>query len=331
MAMLSRIGSHCDARGFLGPTPLSAMNASTPLRIGARGSALSRWQAEWVAAQLTQHDTPVEIIWIKTEGDVRSESLAAIGGQGLFTKEIQRALLDERVDLAVHSLKDLPTEPVAGLRLGAVPPRERSGDALVSSQYGSVDELPEGARVGTGSARRKAQLLYWRPDLQVLDIRGNVDTRLKKLEAGDYDAILLAEAGLVRLGLADRIRQTLPRARMLPAVGQGALGLEIRDGDRAAAAALTPLNDAPTLAAVQAERALLAALRAGCLAPVGAWGRLEEDGASVLLDAVVLDPPGRQRLTATARGPIAEAAKVGQSAAETLLAQGAAELISAAH
>ncbi|MDP6444687.1 MAG: hydroxymethylbilane synthase, partial [Pirellulaceae bacterium] len=243
------------------------------LRIGTRGSALARWQAEHIQQLLGDRGAAAELVLIETQGDVKSGPIGAIGTQGVFTKEIQRALLDRRVDLAVHSLKDLPTEPVDGLQLTATPPREQCGDALVSNRFATFPELPAAARIGTGSARRQAQLLHWRSDLDVLDIRGNVDTRLQKLDDGEYDAIILAQAGLMRLGLADRIREVAPKEIILPAVGQGAIGLETRADDRDSIAVVSQLNDAETLAAVTAERSLLAALRGGCLAPVGAWAR----------------------------------------------------------
>lgn len=301
---------------------------SSPLRLGTRSSPLARWQAEWVAAQLQARGVTVELVPITTQGDVKTAPLGQIGGQGLFTKEIQRALLDNRVDLAVHSLKDLPTAPVEGLALAAVPERESVHDVLVANEFRSFAELPTGARLGTGSLRRKAQLLHARPDLHVLDIRGNVDTRLKKLDAGEYDAILLAQAGLNRLGLAERAVEVLPLSLMLPAVGQGALAIESRADDAATRAALAPLDHADTHAAVTAERTLLFSLRAGCLAPVGAWARLE--GAELVLDAVVLGPDGQRKIAASRRGPAATAASLGQSAADELLAAGAAELIASA-
>jgi hydroxymethylbilane synthase len=301
---------------------------SSPLRLGTRSSPLARWQAEWVAAQLEARNVAVELVPITTQGDVKTAPLGQIGGQGLFTKEIQRALLDGRVDLAVHSLKDLPTTPVEGLALAAVPERESVHDVLVANRFRAFAELPWGARVGTGSLRRKAQLLHARPDLNVLDIRGNVDTRLKKLDASEFDAILLAQAGLNRLGLADRAVQVLPLSLMLPAVGQGALAIESRADDMVTRKAVAPLDDVDTHAAVTAERTLLFALRAGCLAPVGAWARLET--AELVLDAVVLGPDGQRKIAASRRGSAADAADLGQSAAEELLAAGAAELIASA-
>jgi hydroxymethylbilane synthase len=295
------------------------------LRLGTRGSALALWQAEWVAARLREQGSDVELIRIQTTGDVASQPLQTIGGQGLFTKELQRALLDDRIDLAVHSLKDLPTDPVAGLSVAAVPPRESNHDVLVACEATTLGELPEQARLGTGSRRRKSQLLYARPDLQVSDIRGNLDTRLRKLDEGQYDAIVLAEAGLKRLGWEQRITQILPREVMLPAIGQGALGIEARSDDSVTRDQLAPLDDADTHASVLAERAMLAQLRAGCLAPVGAWGRVLD--GQLYLDGVVLSSDGRHRVAASAAGSPAEAIQLGQQVAESLLAQGAATLI----
>jgi len=224
-------------------------------------------------------------------------------------------------------LKDLPTEATAGLCLGAVPKRGPISDVLVSRGGESFDELPKGAVLGTGSIRRQAQLLRARPDLIMKDIRGNVDTRLTKLEPGQYDAVVLAEAGLTRLGLKDRITQVLPRSLILPAIGQGALGLETRQDDETTREAVEALNDSESHASVLAERSLLAALRGGCLAPVGAWGRMEE--GKLRLDAVVLSPDGKQALHACGSNAMDQAEVLGRSVAEQLLQQGAARLIEA--
>lgn len=303
---------------------------TSTLRIGTRHSPLALWQAEWVAAALRAGGIEVELIHITTQGDVQQRGpIEQIGTLGVFTKEIQRALLDERVDLAVHSLKDLPTEPVEGLCLAAVPPRAPVGDALISREGLLLAELPHGAIIGTGSSRRRSQLLHLRGDLQMADIRGNVDTRLRKLQEGQYEAIVLAEAGLERLELTVHISQHLPPAVMLPAVGQGALGLETRAADTATRQKLELINHRATHQAVLAERALLAALRGGCLAPVGAWGRLADDG-QLHLSAAVLSVDGRQRIAVEAAGSPSEAAQLGRRAAEELLSQGAAELIQSA-
>jgi hydroxymethylbilane synthase len=296
------------------------------LRIGARGSKLARWQAGWVADCLREHGRIVEIVEITTRGDVdQSDSFADIGAPGVFTKEIQRAVLAGDVDVAVHSLKDLPTDVTAGLVLAAVPKRESAADVLVSSIAASLDWLPKGASVGTSSLRRQAQLRHARPDLQVLAIRGNVDTRLRKLDEGQFDAIVLAEAGLKRLGVAGRISHVLPSEIMLPAVGQGALGIECRADDVPTRAALAALDDATARAVVLAERALLARLRGGCLAPIGALG-VVADG-KLTLSAVVLSADGVRRLHAEDTSPPDEAEALGQRVADTLLSRGAGELI----
>jgi len=306
------------------------MTGSGRIRIGTRGSQLARWQADWVAGRLREFGIDVELVTITTRGDRQTgHAIGSLGGTGLFTKEIQRALLDNRIDLAVHSLKDLPTEPVAGLALAAVPPRELCADVLVSRDDVSLDQLSPASRIGTGSLRRQAQILYLRQDLEVLDIRGNVETRLAKLDDGRYDAIVLAQAGLLRLGLKDRISQVFATDVMLPAVGQGALGLETRSDDQATQHSLHELNDRRTHQAILAERALLATLRGGCLAPVGAYGRVDEVD-NLRLDAVVLDSSGTDRLHVSTNGPAREAEDVGRRAAEELLEQGAADLIATA-
>lgn len=310
------------------------MPPASRLRLGTRASALARWQAEWVAARLEGLGVEVELVPIATSGDRQQRGpIRTVGGQGIFTKEIQRALMDDRIDLAVHSLKDLPTLQPAGLCLAAVPERAPAGDVLVcperaSGQHGSLESLAERAVVGTGSLRRRSQLLHVRPDLRAKDIRGNVETRLRKLDAGNYDALVLAEAGLRRLGLAGRITQVLPYSVILPAVGQGALGLETRSDDRAARAASERLDHPPTHAAVLAERAMLATLQGGCLAAIAAWGRVEDQ--VLVLSGRVLSPDGAQRIETTLSGDPAAAEQLGGQVAEELIAQGAAELIQAA-
>jgi hydroxymethylbilane synthase len=283
---------------------------------------LARWQADWVAARLTDLGIEVELVPITTQGDVKTQPLGQIGGQGLFTKELQRALLDNQIDLAVHSLKDLPTASVDGLALAAVPERESTADVLVSNIAQRIEDLPQAACIGTGSLRRKAQLLHIRPDFQVEDIRGNVETRVRKLDEGQYDAIILAEAGLLRLGLAARIVHVIPQTVMLPAVGQGALGIESRADDSTTRQILAPLNHTETHQAVHAERSLLFTLRGGCLAPVGAIGRVEN--GRLLLDAVVLSGDGAKRVSAAGE---AAAVVLGEQIAAALIAQGATELI----
>jgi hydroxymethylbilane synthase len=304
------------------------MPPATKLRLGTRASPLARWQAEWVAARLTELGLALELVPITTQGDVKTQPLGQIGGQGLFTKELQRALLDGQIDLAVHSLKDLPTAPVPELALAAVPPRESTADVLVSARASRIEDLPRGARIGTGSLRRKAQLLHVRPDLVVEEIRGNVDTRLRKLDEGQYDAIVLAEAGLRRLGLAERIVAVIPRTIMLPAVGQGALGIETRASDDATRAAVAKLDDAETHQSVLAERSLLFTLRGGCLAPVGAWGRMES--GELVLDAVVLSGDGARKISASGHANPAKAVALGEQVARDLISQGATDLIASA-
>jgi hydroxymethylbilane synthase len=300
---------------------------SRKLRIGTRASALARWQAEWVAGRLEENGAMVELVPLSTTGDREaSQSLAALGGVGVFTKELQRALLDGRIDVAVHSLKDLPTEPVAGLTLAAVPPRGPASDVLVTNGPRRVEDLPHGAVVGTGSPRRRAQLWHVRPDLEMRDIRGNVDTRLRKLEEGQYDALVLAGAGLERLGLAEHVACVLPASVMLPAPGQGALGVEARADDDDVLDCAGALDDAQSRAAVSAERKLLATLRAGCLAPVGTWARVEAD-ERLHLTAVVLSPDGSRKIAAQGDDVPAECDRLALRVADELLRQGAAELI----
>ncbi|MEK6249527.1 MAG: hydroxymethylbilane synthase [Planctomycetales bacterium] len=297
------------------------------IRIGTRGSALARWQADWVAGQLRALDVDVELIAIETAGDLQKGAIGSLGSTGVFTKQIQLALVDDRIDLAVHSLKDLPTDPVHGLTLAAVPAREKNADVLVGNV--GWQDLATGSRLGTGSLRRQAQILNLRSDLKVIDIRGNVETRIAKLEEGHYDAIVLAQAGLIRLGLEHRIVEIFSLEQFLPAVGQGALGLETRVDDNRTRELLQSLNHEPTHQAVLAERSLLATLRGGCLAPVGAWGRCDETG-QLFLDAVVLNATGEQRLHVSTSGSDSDAIELGQRAATRLLEQGAARLIESA-
>jgi len=299
------------------------------IRIGTRGSKLARWQAHWVADELAKLGVETEIIFLKTLGDVKSGPIGNVGTQGVFTKKIQRALLDNQVDLAVHSLKDLPTEETEGLALACVPPREQCGDALIAGDFKSLDELPEGAVIATGSARRKAQLQAYRSDLEVRDLRGNVDTRLQKLQDDDsLHAIILAEAGLRRLGLEAHISQVLPKSLMLPAVGQGALGLETREDDSTTREALDPMSDLVTHQAVLAERAMLRTLRGGCIAPIGAWARMEGD--ELKLDGVVLNDDGSQKVSSSATAAPDTCEELGIRTANELIAQGASELLDAA-
>jgi len=298
------------------------------LRIGTRSSALALWQAHWVRQRLEERHAGlrVELVEIQTRGDkILDAPLSRIGDKGLFTREIERALLDGEIDLAVHSLKDLPTTLPDGLVLGAVSEREDPRDALVSKGVTSLEELPRGGTVATGSLRRRAQLLHLRPDLRVVDIRGNVQTRLRKFDESDWDGMIMARAGLVRLGLEERIACDLTRAQMLSAVSQGALGLEIREGDTATAEWIASIECAETRAVTTAERAFLHALEGGCQVPVAALGQVVEGWLE--LDGLVVSLDGRCYLRARTRGPVAEAERIGADLADVLLADGAEEVL----
>jgi len=314
------------------------VNSSSPgpLRIATRASALATWQAEHVAAQLRAvvADRPVALVPITTQGDRdRNSALSTFGGVGVFTREVQQAVLDGRADLAVHSLKDLPTDPTEGLRLGAVLARAPRCDALLlphGRPCSSLDELPRDARVGTGSLRRQAQLLAHRPDLRLAEIRGNLDTRLRKLDDGEFDAIILAEAGLRRLGWDNRISLVLAPPVMFPAVGQGAIGVECRAGDDLTLSALAQLDDPLTRIEVTAERACLGALRAGCHAPVGAWSRIEKSPSGDVklhFEAVIWSRDGSKKVSAAATGPGTDAAAIGVQIARELREQGGGDLL----
>lgn len=299
-----------------------------PVRIGTRGSALALWQANHIADRLRPlaAPRPVELVIIQTAGDeVRDLPLVAIGGEGVFTKEIQRALLAGSVDVAVHSLKDLPTQPVEGLVLAAVPARGPAGDAFVSRRHRGFDQLPHGAEVATGSLRRRAQVLYRRPDLRLVQIRGNVETRLRKLEEEDLDGLILAQAGLERLGRGEVITEFLYPGWMLPAVGQGALGLECRADDAATCSLVRNLDDEATRQAVRAERALLRSLGGGCLVPIGAATELHD--GTLTLRGAVFEVQGKARVEGTCAGPSAAAEDLGRQLAEDLLSRGAGELL----
>ena len=299
-----------------------------PLRLGTRGSALALWQANYVADRLRPIAMPrsVELVLIETHGDRdQASALAAMGGFGVFTKAIQNALLAGRADVAVHSLKDLPTIPEPRLELTATPPHAPTGDAFLSAKYRRFDDLPEGAGIGTSSLRRRAQVLNRRRDLQLLDLRGNVDTRIRKLEEQNLDGIILAEAGLVRLGLAERITEILDPSWMLPAVGQGAIGLECRAEDEETIRLVKQLNDEKTFQRVSAERAMLAALGGGCLVPIGTTSSVL-DGVLTIRGAV-LSPDGSRRVVATHAGPANTPLAVGQELAAMLKAEGADDVL----
>ena len=298
------------------------------LRIATRKSALALWQAEHVAARLraVHAGLHVELVPMTTRGDeIADRPLATIGGKGLFLKELEVAMLEGRADLAVHSLKDVPAELEPGFVLPAMLPRADAADAFVSNDHATLDALPEGARVGTSSLRRQAQLRAARPDLRLLDLRGNVNTRLAKLDAGDYDAIVLACAGLERLGLAARIRQRLAAPEWLPAPGQAAIAIEARADQPAVLALLAALDDADTRVTVAAERAMNHALGGSCTVPVAAWCVLAEHGLH--LHGLVGDAASGRLVRAEASGPVDQPEMLGRTVADALLAQGAAEML----
>lgn len=297
------------------------------LRLGTRGSTLALAQAHWVKARIEERrpESKVEIVVLKTSGDrFIDAALQAIGGKGLFTKEIEDALLRNEIDLAVHSLKDLPTEMAQGLALVAVPEREDARDVLVTRERTSLDRLPPGARIGTGSLRRRAQLLYHRPGLSVVGIRGNVDTRLRKLDAGEVDALVMAAAGLKRIGRGDRIVEFLSTDICVSAVAQGALGLQARAND-AGNEEYSFLHHAPTAAEVTAERSFLSRLGGGCQVPVG--GRAVVAGDEIAMVGVVASPDGKALQRGERSGKLVDAAKLGADLAEELLRAGADRIL----
>jgi hydroxymethylbilane synthase len=294
------------------------------LRIGSRGSQLALWQANHIAALLTGRGHQVEIVVIKTTGDkITDVALAKVGTKGMFTKEIEEALAEGRVDLAVHSLKDLPTELPAGFELAAITTRQHPNDVLLSLKYHSIHELAMGARVGTSSLRRQAQLKAIRPDLDIYPLRGNVDTRIRKLEEGEYDAIILAAAGLYRLNRTELVKQVIPTEIMCPAAGQGALGIEIRAGDSATRECVAFLDDPAARASTSCERALLNALGGGCQVPIGAFAEMS-DGV-LELRVVVARPDGSQVLRQVQTGGDPE--KLGAATGQALLRDGADEIL----
>lgn len=299
-----------------------------PLRIGSRGSLLARWQANHIRERLARElGVQAEIIFIKTSGDrFPQASVNQIGLKGVFIKELEDALLERRVDLAVHSMKDVPTEIPAGLAIAAICEREDVRDALLAREANArLANLPRGARVGTSSLRRQSQLRRARPDLDLLELRGNVDTRLRKLERGDYDAIVLAKAGLDRLGWSNRVTEVLSTDLSLPAVGQGAVGIEARADGRELMDALARFDHGATRMGVTAERALLSELEGGCQVPLGAWGRIENGKLS--LEACVLSADGTDYIRMQAGGPPERAESLGRELAQNLLAAGADRLL----
>jgi hydroxymethylbilane synthase len=289
------------------------------LRIGSRGSQLALWQAHHISDLLRAQGHIVEIEIIKTTGDkITDVALAKVGTKGMFTKEIEEALVENRVDLAVHSLKDLPTELASDFEIAAITVRENPRDVFCSVKYANIDGLPQRANVGTSSLRRQAQLKALRPDLQIYPLRGNVDTRLRKLESGDYDAIILAVAGLNRLGKTQLVRQVIPVEVMTPAAGQGALGIEIRNGDRATRGLVAFLDDAAARATTTCERALLSKLGGGCQVPIGAFA--EMNGGHIRLNGLVAHPDGTKVLRETREGD--DPIKLGEEVGTTLLRRG---------
>ena len=298
------------------------------LRIATRKSPLALWQAEHVRAELMRVHPGLEValVTMSTQGDkILDTPLAKIGGKGLFVKELEQGMLEGRADIAAHSIKDVPMEFPEGLFLATIMQREEPCDAFVSNRYGALEELPEGAVVGTSSLRRKCQLLNKRPDLQIKDLRGNVNTRLAKLDDGDYDAIVLACAGLVRLEMEHRIKQRIAADWILPAVGQGAIGLEARAGDDDTLQLIAPLNHADTRDRILAERALNERLQGGCQVPIASHAVLEGD--QLTLRGLVGETDGSRIITAEARGPRTEAEALGQQVADDLLAKGAREIL----
>ena len=289
------------------------------LRIGSRGSQLALWQTNHISALLRERGHQVEIEIIKTTGDkITDVALAKVGTKGMFTKEIEEALAAGRVDLAVHSLKDLPTEVPPDFEIAAITQRENPRDVLVSKKHASIKELPQRARVGTSSLRRQAQLKALRPDLEIYPLRGNVDTRLRKLEAGDYEAIILAAAGVNRLGLTALVKQVIPAEIMCPAAGQGALGIEIRKGDEAIRQHLSFLDDSAARQTTTAERALLNKLGGGCQVPIGAFAELR--AKEIHLEGVVAHPDGSLVLRESREGSDPEL--LGNEVGESLLSRG---------
>ena len=307
---------------------MSSTNKRPRLRIGSRGSQLALWQANHISALLSARGHEVEIEIIHTTGDkITDVTLAKVGTKGMFTKEIEEALAAGRVDLAVHSLKDLPTELPKGFEIAAITERQDPRDAFCSRNYSKIEHLPKSARVGTSSLRRQAQLKAIRPDLDIHPLRGNVDTRLRKLEQGEYDAIILASAGLKRLGKTELIKQIIPAEIMCPAAGQGALGIEIREGDAKTQELLAFLNDPNAHAATTCERALLNSLGGGCQVPIGAFAEMKN--SKLHLESIVADPDGTKLLRDSRDGDDPD--KLGNEAGASLLKRGGDAILEAVY
>ncbi len=305
-----------------------SLMAGDTIAIGTRGSQLALWQANWVKRSISRHHPglSVELVIIKTKGDkILDVPLAKVGGKGLFVKEIEEALLDRRIDLAVHSMKDMPADIPVGLCIGAIPEREEPRDVLIARSGLPLVRLDQGARIGTSSLRRSAQLLRFRPDIRIVPLRGNLDTRLKKLESEAMDAIVLAAAGVRRLGLADRITQVLDESIMLPAVGQGALCIEIRENDPRVAPVVAALDDLPTRRVVMGERMFLKRLEGGCQVPIAGHGHIDKNGYT--LTGLVCDVDGSHQVKQSLTGPENQSEQVGLQLAEMLLTMGAGEIL----
>ena len=298
------------------------------IKIGSRGSKLALWQANWVKSAL-QSENPslaVDISVIKTKGDkILDAPLAKVGGKGLFVKEIEEALLNGEIDLAVHSMKDMPSEIPEGLCIGSVPKREDPGDALISKNGKPFTELKTGARIGTSSLRRGSQLLHARSDIEIVPLRGNLDTRIKKLETEDLDAVILAAAGIKRLDLEDRITEILPKRIMLPAVGQGALCIEIRQNDPQIESQVNELNHRETRVAVMGERAMLNRLEGSCQIPIAGYGEI--DGDVLTLRGLVSDLTGKKVIRDSIEGDVSNPEEIGITLAERLLSMGADKIL----
>lgn len=296
--------------------------------IGTRGSELALWQTNWVKSELQKHYPQLEIKTevIKTKGDnILDVSLSRIGDKGLFTKEIENALLLKKIDLAVHSLKDLPTSLPNGLQIGAVSKRIDQRDVFISNKFSSIEKLPEGASVATGSLRRKSQLLNFKPSLNIIDIRGNLQTRFKKFEDNGYDGMILAYAGVKRLGMDEKITQVIPVNIMLPAVSQGVMAVEVRDGDEDIIRLLDCINDSQSYIETSAERSFLRALEGGCQVPIGVYSII--DNNMLHMEGMVASIDGRKMLRDNISGEISDSVNIGSELAEKLKIKGAVKIL----